>query len=160
MIDISIFYFTFTKKNINYLFIQKKIIFVFFSRNGYLARSWCCSFCLSICPWLLCFLNFSHKLKVKQRKINKNWNTKIKSEGGLICRKTRLMPILNVRWQKRRKIIVWMVLFSIISNSNKLGTTGLQMTKRPYFCSLFVGGEGTTSSAWRWNWGIRKGVLL
>lgn len=35
-----------------------------------------------------------------------------------------------------------MVLFSIISNSNKLGTTGLQMTKRPYFCSFFAGGRG------------------
>ena len=30
MIDISIFYFTFTKKNINYLFIQKKLSLYFF----------------------------------------------------------------------------------------------------------------------------------
>ena len=30
MIDISIFYFTFTKKNINYLFIQKNVSLYFF----------------------------------------------------------------------------------------------------------------------------------
>ena len=32
----------------------------FFYRNGYLGKSWCCSFCSSISPWLLCFLNFWH----------------------------------------------------------------------------------------------------
>ena len=34
-------------------------------RNGYLGRSWCCSFCSSISPWLLCFLNFWHDLLPK-----------------------------------------------------------------------------------------------
>ena len=83
-------------------------------RNGYLARSWCCSFCLSICPWLLCFLNFSLKTDwwwlPMDALMSKSWKLE----------KNHCMNGFIFHYIKRK-------------NSNKLGTTGLHMTKRALF---------------------------